>query len=69
MLKIHTFEMQKGIISNEERARIWENLRGVQAESLPNESYTRFRYHGLASKGVIIIIFLYKYIRQHKVCL
>lgn len=69
MLRIHTFEMQKFIVTNDERRRIWENLRGIQVNILSTESYTRYRYYGLASKGVTIIIFLYKYVKQHKVCL
>lgn len=61
MLKIHTFEMQKVINSHNEMVRIWEKLKGIQFESIQRESYTRFRYYGLAGSGVIIIVFWYRY--------
>lgn len=69
MLKIHTFEMQKFINSHDEMVRIRENLKGIQFGTMQSESYTRFRYYGLARSGVIITVFWYRYKGRGKICL
>lgn len=69
MLRVHTFEMQSYINSKDEMMWVCERLKGIQFEPLKRESYTRFRYYGLAGSGVIIIVLWYRYVRWGKICL
>lgn len=69
MLKTHTFEMQSYINSKGEMMWLCERLKGIQFEPMQRESYTRFRYYGLAGSGVIVIVFWYRYMKRGKICL